>query len=97
MELINKIKDTYKNILISRFNIWKVENNHAYQVLKFAKENISFSFDLFKKKFKELKNPRANIDTFCHESQSDKGIFFYFNRKYRKFFFPNFIIDFLNI
>lgn len=95
-ELTNKIYETYKNLLIYRFNKWKLNNSHSYNVLEFAKENQSFSRKEFKRKFNDLQNPLANIDTFCHESKSDKGIFLYFNLKDKKYHFPKFITKFLN-
>lgn len=96
MELINKIKDTYINLLISRFNRWKNKKNHAYQVIKYAKTNNPFSFKEFKNTFNKLRNPKANVNTFCHESRSDKGVFFYYNRTDKKYYFPIFISKFLD-
>lgn len=95
-ELTNKIYETYKKLLICRFNRWKSKNSHAYKVLDFAKDYTPFSLKYFKTEFKELQNPLANVDTFCHESKSDKGIFFYYSKKDKKFHFPKFVIDFLN-
>ena len=95
-ELTNKIYETYKNLLIYRFNKWKLKNSHPYIVLDFAKENISFSRKNFKRKFKDLQNPLANVNTFCHESESDKGIFLFYNKKDKKYHFPKFIQEFLN-
>ncbi|KKN29117.1 hypothetical protein LCGC14_0847410 [marine sediment metagenome] len=95
-ELTNKIYETYKKLLINRFNKWKLNNSHSYNVLEFAKENNTFSRKDFRIKFKDLQNPLANVDTFCHESESDKGIFFYFNKKDKKYHFPKFIQKFLN-
>ncbi|MHA1285237.1 MAG: DUF5591 domain-containing protein [Promethearchaeota archaeon] len=94
-QLTNLIIDNYMNILINRFNVWKENESHSYKVLKFAKENTPFTFNAFKNRFKKLKNPRANLDTFCHESNSDKGIFLFLNNYDNKFYFPEFIINFL--
>ena len=95
-ELTDRIYETYRNLLIYRFNKWKLNNSHPYDVLEFAKENKSFSRKEFKRKFKDLHNPLANVDTFCHESKSDKGIFLYFNKKDKKYHFPKFIIKFFD-
>lgn len=96
-ELTNRVNDSYKNLLISRFKRWKSKNSHPYAVLDFARRKAPFSLKEFKKEFKELQNPLANIDTFCHESKSDKGVFFYFNAKDKKFHFPVFVAKFLKI
>lgn len=95
-ELTDRIYDSYKKLLICRFNRWKSKNSHAYKVLDFAKDYTPFSLKDFKTEFKELQNPLANVDTFCHESKSDKGILFYYSKKDKKFHFPKFVIDFLN-
>ena len=95
-ELTDRINNSYKKLLICRFNRWKSKNSHAYKVLDFAKDYTPFSLKDFKTEFKEFQNPLANVDTFCHESKSDKGIFFYYSKKDKKFHFPKFVIDFLN-
>ena len=95
-ELTDGIYESYKHLLICRFNKWKLNNRHAYRVLVFAKNYAPFSLKEFKTKFKELQNPLANVDTFCHESKSDKGIFLYFSSKDKKYHLPKFIINFLN-
>ena len=95
-ELTDRIYESYKKLLICRFNRWKSKDSHAYRVLDFAKNYSPFSLKDFKTEFKELQNPLANIDTFCHESKSDKGIYLYFSAKDKKFHFPEFIKKFLN-
>jgi len=94
--LTDTIFNNYQNLLLSRFNKWKEKNSHPYKVLEFARERESFSFKMFKNEFETLQNPRANLGTFCHESKSDKGIFFYYSNRDKKFHFPKFIINFLN-
>lgn len=96
-QLTDVIYDTYKNILISRFKKWTLDNSHSYKVLKFIKDNNPISLKMFKNNFKMLKNPQANINTFCNESKSDKGIFLYYSKKYRKYYFPKFIRGFLDL
>ena len=95
-ELTDGIYESYKQMLICRFNKWKFNYSHAYRVLEFAKNYSPFSLKEFKAKFKELQNPIANVDTFCHESKSDKGIFLYYSSKDKKYHFPTFICNFLN-
>ncbi len=96
-EIFEKIVNIYRKKLANRYEKWKFEESHPYQVLKFALENAPFKFELFKKRFKYLKKPRANIDTFCHESLGDKGIFLYFNHTDKRFHFPSWIINLLNL
>jgi hypothetical protein len=90
-ELTEKIENEYIKLLKSRFERWKNKDSHSYQVLKFAKKNRNFKLIDFKKKFKHLKRPSTNIKTFCHESDSDKGVFFKYNKEEEKYHFPEFI------
>jgi len=95
-ELTSMIYQIYINILRKRFFSWKTKNNHSYRVIKFA-ANKPFKFQEFKKKFQYLKNPYSNIQTFCNESKSDKGIFLDYNKKDRRFYLPNFLKHNLNL
>ena len=95
-ELMERIKFDYQNLLKSKFNKWKKQNSHPYKVLRFAKENTPFKFREFKKRFEYLGNPIANIGTFCHESDSDKGIFLYYNERDKRYYFPRFIKELLD-
>lgn len=94
-ELFKTIVNIYKKKLTKSYNRWKFEESHSYKVLKFAKHNGPFSINQFKKNFRYLKSHRSNIDTFCHESPGDKGIFLYFSKKDKKYHFPNFIQELL--
>jgi len=95
-QLTDIIFNKYRNILISRFKNWKLNGSHSYKVLKFALDNNPISLRNFKNNFEMLKNPQANINTFCNESKSDKGIFLYYSKKDRKYHFPKFIQEFLD-
>ncbi|MFW9881596.1 MAG: DUF5591 domain-containing protein [Candidatus Thorarchaeota archaeon] len=95
-QLMDAIYEDYKNSLISRFKKWMYNNTHSYQVLEFIKENNPISLRMFKNHFRALKNPHANINTFCNESKSDKGIYFYYSKKDRKYHLPKFILEFLD-
>ncbi len=101
IENVKNLTDTilinYKQILKKRVEKWKRDRSHPYDALIYAKQQSPFTFREFAKNFPSLKNPQANIDTFCHESKSDKGIFFYFNHKTKRFYFPKFISKFLEM
>lgn len=90
-ELTNTIFNKYLNILRSRYKSWKEKDNHPYRVINFAKKYSPFSFKEFCEVFDYLKNPRANINTFCNESKSDKGIYLSYNKKDKKYYLAKFI------
>lgn len=95
-ELSDHLISTYKNELLKRFSYWKTHNSHAYKVLHFAKEYSPFTFQQFESEFSHLKNPRANIKTFCYESYSEKGIFLRYTPLTKTYELPKFIQKFLN-
>ncbi len=95
--ILDKIIEDYKDILSYRFGKWKLLNSHSYKVLQFAKENSPFTAKQFKNKFKNIKSPITNLNSFCNESKSDKGLFLYYNNRNMKYELPEFIINVLKI
>ena len=95
-QLTGVIINNYKRILATRFDKWKKKKSHAYKVLEYALHSNPFTIDNFKKEFKYLRSPAKNVKTFCYESKSDKGVFFYYNVIKKNYHFPDFIKNLLN-